>query len=213
MVLKLYGFPQSTATRLAALVLHEKKVPFEFIPFDRSKGDHKTKEYLEKHPFGVVPTTKDSSSTNHAPSRVHYRQIPYPGTQGLIPTDLKANALFEQAASIEFANFHSHALPAWVEGWGKKDLGLEPDQAAAQKHLAALDAKLEVYEQILGRQKYLLGMYEVTLADLFHLPFGSRIPLMNAKSIESRPNVSRWFNEISSRPAWVAVKDGVTSTA
>lgn len=31
MVLKLYGFPKSTATRRVAHILHEKKVPFEFI--------------------------------------------------------------------------------------------------------------------------------------------------------------------------------------
>ena len=56
MVLKLYGFPQSTATCLAALILVEKQVPFEFVTIDiTSKAEQKTPEYLEKHPFGQVP--------------------------------------------------------------------------------------------------------------------------------------------------------------
>ncbi|KAF9001517.1 glutathione S-transferase [Cyathus striatus] len=183
MVLKLYGFPQSTATGLAALVLHEKKDDDGFILYEA-----------------------------RAIARYIIAKYPTQGTQGLIPTELKANALFEQAASTEFANFHSHASAASFEGWVKKNLGLEPDQAAFERHIAALEARLDVYEQILGRQKYLAGN-ELTLADLFHLPFAARLPLTGAKSIENRVNVSKWLNELASRPAWVAVKDGVTSTA
>jgi glutathione S-transferase len=35
--------------------LHEKKVPFELVPVDLSKGEHKTPEYLAKHPYGQIP--------------------------------------------------------------------------------------------------------------------------------------------------------------
>ncbi|KAF9001534.1 hypothetical protein BDQ17DRAFT_1358379 [Cyathus striatus] len=167
MILKLYGSPHSTATRLAALVLHEKKVPFKFIPVYRINMEHKSKEYLEKkHPFGQVPYIVRASLIqfslfilyeSRAIARYVVAKYPTQGTQGLIPTDLKANALFEQAASTEFANFHLHVYPAWIEGQAKKSLGLEPDQAAVERHLSALDAKLDVYEQILGRQKYLAG--------------------------------------------------------
>jgi glutathione S-transferase len=52
MVLKLYGSPVS---RLVAFVLREKEVPFEFVPVDLSKKEHKSPEYLEKQPFGQVP--------------------------------------------------------------------------------------------------------------------------------------------------------------
>ena len=57
MVLKLYGFPQPTSisVRIVAFVLREKEVPFEFIPIDYSKKEHKSPAYLEKQPFGQVP--------------------------------------------------------------------------------------------------------------------------------------------------------------
>ena len=55
MVLKLYGTYRSTWLRLVAAVLKEKGVPFEFVPVDMSKGEHKSPEYLSKHPFGQVP--------------------------------------------------------------------------------------------------------------------------------------------------------------
>jgi len=55
MVLKLHGLAKSGHVRLVALVLHEKQVPFELVPVDFFKHEHKSPEYLEKQPFGQVP--------------------------------------------------------------------------------------------------------------------------------------------------------------
>jgi glutathione S-transferase len=55
MALKLYGTARSTCTRRVALVLHEKKVPFELVEVDLGKGENKSPEYLKKQPFGQVP--------------------------------------------------------------------------------------------------------------------------------------------------------------
>jgi glutathione S-transferase len=49
----------------------------------------------------------------------------------------------------------------------------------------------------------------VTLADLFHLPCGTLLPVADSNVITERPNVARWWNDISSREAWVAIKDGI----
>jgi glutathione S-transferase len=55
MVLKLYGFSLSVYTQAVMIVLKEKNVPFSFVPVDIIQGEHKSPEYLEKQPFGVVP--------------------------------------------------------------------------------------------------------------------------------------------------------------
>ena len=55
MVLKLVGSPYSTCGQRVAIVLREKNVPYELVPIDFAKGEHKTPEYLEKQPFGQVP--------------------------------------------------------------------------------------------------------------------------------------------------------------
>lgn len=55
MVLKLYGWTHSVATRRAACILKEKNVPFQFINVDITKGEHKAADYLAKQPFGQVP--------------------------------------------------------------------------------------------------------------------------------------------------------------
>jgi glutathione S-transferase len=45
------------------------------------------------------------------------------------------------------------------------------------------------------------------LADLFHLPYGTwLVKLGEGNLIESRPNVKKWWDKISSRPAWKTVQ-------
>lgn len=92
----------------------------------------------------------------------------------LVPTELKAKALFEQAASIEFANFHPYARGAYLQAIvqpyalstsrfvnianpGVSMLDLPIDQVVLSKALADLSERLDVYEEILGRQRFLAG--------------------------------------------------------
>ena len=55
MVLKLYGIYRSPWVRLVAAVLLEKQVPFELVSVDVANKEHKSPEYLAKHPFGQIP--------------------------------------------------------------------------------------------------------------------------------------------------------------
>jgi len=55
MVLKLYGWFASGPALVAALILHEKNVPFEWVDVDLIAGEHKSEDYLAKFPFGLVP--------------------------------------------------------------------------------------------------------------------------------------------------------------
>jgi len=70
---------------------------------------------------------------------------------------------------------------------------------------------LDAYDVILSKQNYLAGN-ELTLADLFHLPWGDSLADVGSNIMESKPNVARWFKDITSRPNWVSVKAGIRST-
>ncbi|KAF8972268.1 glutathione S-transferase [Flammula alnicola] len=214
MVLKLYGSALSTCTRRVAVVLHEKQVPFEFHNVDLSKGEHKTPEYLKKQPFGQVPYIDDDGFILYESRAIaHYIATKY-ANQGtpLIPTELQANAIFQQAASVELTAFNDYAEKAVAEMVFKPMRGVAGDKDVFETLIAGLSAKLDVYDQILSKQKYVAGD-AITLADLYHLSYGSMLPKAGSNIIETKPNVHRWFQEISSRPSWQAVKDGVKSTA
>ncbi|KAG0703339.1 glutathione S-transferase [Suillus ampliporus] len=209
-MVKLYGASLSTCTRLVALVCKEKQIPYELIVVDLAKGEHKKPAFVQAQPFGQVPYIDDDGFIlyeSRAIARYLIKKYPNQGTT-LIPTDPKAEALFEQASSIETSNFFASVAPIVYEKVFKPRRGLQPDEEVISKQLVVFKAKLDVYEVILGKQKYLAGD-SVTLADLAHLPYGEAFYSSGfAEVFDSRPNVARWWKDISSRPAWLAVKNG-----
>ena len=146
MVLKLYGTARSGWVRLVATVLLEKKVPFEFILVDFSKREHKSPEYLSKHPFGQVPyivscllltgnpadsmrsftvmrrgQDDDGFILYESKAICYYIALKY-ANQGtpLLPTGVEANALYQQAVFVEANHFHVHAGQAVSESIYKR---------------------------------------------------------------------------------------------
>jgi len=85
--------------------------------------------------------------------------------------------------------------------------GMTPNEEVAKMYIESLRGKLDAYEAILSKQKYLAGD-EITLADLFHLPYGSALKICKVDFMEdeSRPNLVRWWKDISSRPSWQSLK-------
>lgn len=55
MVLKLYAHTISPPCSLVVAILHEKKIPFEFVTIELFKGENKDPEFLTRNPFGQVP--------------------------------------------------------------------------------------------------------------------------------------------------------------
>ncbi|KAK7026193.1 glutathione S-transferase [Favolaschia claudopus] len=210
-ILKLYGWPESTATWRVAIVLHEAKVPFEFVNVNILNADYKTPEYLEKQPFGQIPYIDDDGFILFESRAIgRYIAAEHPESK-LIPTDPKKHALFEQAASIEFANFDFNADPLIKALARKRFLGQDSDQAPLDAKMETLEGRLDVYEKILAKQRYIAGD-EITLADLFHLPRAQFIETYIKSGVmtsSSRPHVARWYDELLSRPSWKAFEGGV----
>ncbi|KAH9829566.1 glutathione transferase [Rhodofomes roseus] len=216
MVLKLYGSPLSTCTRRVAIVLKEKNVPYEFFPVNLATGAHKSPEYLAKQPFGQVPYIEEEDGFQLFESRAigRYIAVKYAGQGNKVlpdPADLRAVAKFEQAASIELTNFDPFASQIAFEKVFKGGKGLGPaDPKVVESLTRQLLLKLDAYEIILSKQKYLAGD-EVTLADLFHITYGAMLAPLGVDALEDaskRPHLARWWKDITSRPSWQAVKDG-----
>jgi len=190
-------------------------VPFEFVSVDMSKGEHKSAAFVANQPFGQVPYIDDDGFVLYE-SRAICRYIADKyANQGpaLVPTDVKGKALFEQAASIEYSNFDPFCSKAVAEMVFKPMRGQASDKAVFDALIAGLSAKLDAYEVILGKQKYLAGN-EITLADLFHLPYGILLEKAGSDLMTTKgPNVTRWFNELCARPSWIRVIEGVKSVS
>ncbi|KAJ7280745.1 thioredoxin-like protein [Mycena rebaudengoi] len=175
---------------LVDLILTEKQVPYERIPVDMANGQHKTPEFIAMHPFGKIPVLDDDGfilCETRAICRYLADKYADKGTP-LLPTDLKNKALFEQAASFEYTNFHppgAQGLYTIVETLSIHSYSdVSPDHI--KDALSAVSEKLAVYDVILGKQKLIGGnitclplcqtaahvwpsLQELTLVDLFHL--------------------------------------------
>ncbi|KAJ7175096.1 glutathione S-transferase [Mycena crocata] len=213
MVLKLYGgrAPRARAGYgLVALVLAEKQIPFELVLVDIVNKEHKTPKFLAMQPFGQVPVIDDDGFILYESRAIcRYLAEKY-ADQGprLLPTGLQEKALFEQAASVEFANFLPAVMKVGNEAIAKPRQDQPIDQTALAAAVAELSATLDVYDKILGKQAFLAGD-KFTLVDLFHLMWA---PLLagadvDAMTSEKRPNVARWWNAVISRLAWVRLQE------
>jgi len=214
MVLTLYGFPRSVNTQRVQIVLEEKNVPFSFVSIDLTKGQQKTPEYLEKHPFGVVPCIDDDGFILYECRAIcRYIAAKYE-SQGpkLIPTDLRGAALFEQAASVEVSYLSPHTGAIIREKFVKPVFGQTTDENIFAEQLGKLKDKVEVFDKILSKQKYLAGD-EISLVDLFCIPGGSLLPVCSVHVLEEKPNVARWWKDNSSRASWLAVQEAAKPQA
>ncbi|KAF5593634.1 glutathione S-transferase [Fusarium pseudocircinatum] len=213
MALKLYGHPQSICTKRVRTVLEEKRLQYEFIVVDFLKGEHLSEPYgVEFHPFKKIPVLVDEESDFKVfESRAisHYIAAKYRGSgPDLSPSDadVKAYASFQQGLSIELSYFDANVgVIAW-EAIFKPMLGYGAgDEATIKAKLSALDIALAGYEHILSRQSYLTGD-EITLADIFHLPYGSLVKQAGfGELLLKYPSVQAWWKRLEERESWKKV--------
>ncbi|CAE6465267.1 unnamed protein product [Rhizoctonia solani] len=213
--IKIHGSTVSTCTKRVVTVCKEIGIDYELIPVNLAVGEHKSEVFLEqKQPFGAVPVLVDEDGTQLYESRAicRYLTAKYGKTSGLLPDtgNVKAYGLFEQAASIEYSTFDPLASGlVWELALATK-FGFPSDEKLGQKQLDTLKEKMDGYERILSKEQYLAGN-SFTLADLFHLPQGAEVNKIDASVMDSKPNVKRWWDEISSRPTWKATDSELSS--
>ncbi|KAL1738076.1 glutathione S-transferase, partial [Schizophyllum fasciatum] len=180
---------------------------------DLLKGEHKKPEYIAKQPFGRVPYIDDDGFTlyeSRAICRYLCRKYADRGGSTLYPVDdLTRFTEVERGISLESSMFDPPVRTMFTEKAYKPLLGLPGSDAVYEEAYAKLNEILDVYDKMLGEQKYIAGD-EFTLADLCHIPYATRLlPDIQVDLMETKPNLSRWYQDISARPSAVANKGGI----
>ncbi|KAH6950321.1 glutathione S-transferase [Ilyonectria sp. MPI-CAGE-AT-0026] len=205
----IHGNIVSTRTQRVLLLVEELGIEYDLHTLRFDKADHHAPDYIKKHhPFAKVPAFQDAD-INLFESRAICRYLASKHRSELGPPagDVKALALFEQAASVEASYFEPAVEKLGFELIFKKVLGLgEADEEVVDQQKAQLMNVLDYYENILSEQDYLAGN-TYSLVDLFHLPWISFIQnrLQLSDEIESRTNTKGWWNRVSQRAATKAV--------
>uniref|UniRef100_A0A2N9ECA7 glutathione transferase n=1 Tax=Fagus sylvatica TaxID=28930 RepID=A0A2N9ECA7_FAGSY len=213
MALKLHGLPMSSCTTRAMVCLHEKAVDFELVPVNLLGGEHKQPSFLAKNPFGKIPVLEDGDVTlfeSRAITAYVAEKFKETGTDLIRHNNLKEAALVKVWIEVESQTFNPAISPIIIEFFVAPKLGKTPDQAIIDANLEKLGKVLDVYESKLSSTKYLAGDF-FSLADLSHFPYTHYFMQSPwASVVNDRPHVKAWWEDISSRPAFKKVAEGMT---
>ncbi|KAJ6710472.1 GLUTATHIONE S-TRANSFERASE RHO [Salix koriyanagi] len=193
-IMKVHGSVISTATQRVLACLNEKELEFEFIPVNMAVGEHKKDSFLAINPFGQVPAFEQGDL-----KLFESRAI----------TQYIAHGYAEKGTTLIIPGRPMATLSVWMEveahQFDPPMFGIPTDNAAVEENEAKLTKVLDVYEARLAQSKYLGGDI-FTLADLHHLPnISCAMKTQVKKLFDSRPHVSAWVADITSRPAWSKV--------
>ncbi|KAF5182237.1 Glutathione s-transferase [Thalictrum thalictroides] len=213
MGIKVLGIPMSTCTARVLTSLLEKEVDYELVPIDMGKGEHKSPDYLAKHPFGQIPVLQDDDLTLFE-SRAITSYVSYKykdqGTDLLRIGNVKETALVGVWIEVESQQYNPAILPIVYQLVIVPMYGQSPDLAIVEAHVEKFNKVLDVYEARLSHHKYLAGDF-FSLADLNHFPFTYYLmKTQYASLINDRPHVKAWWESVSSRPAFKKVAENMT---
>lgn len=202
-IIKLWGFNNSTYVRTVKMLLAEKGVTdFEQVPVNVLKGEPKSPEHLERHPFGKVPVVDvDGFRVIETPAILAYLDALLPG-KTLVPTDLKAMARSAMTVSIIDSYGYGpliggvvayHLFPDFVGGKNE-----------AMHHESIADGKRVLAEimTLRGADRFIAGA-EPSLADLYLAPIVAYVVLTpHGQEFLALPGMASWWDAVTALPSF-----------
>lgn len=176
----------------------EMGVAYEEGKVDMRAKEHKSEWYLKLNPAGQVPTLvhDDFILSESIAINNYFAEI---SGSDLAGADAKERGLVSQWTLYVLTSvqplFSVIASPMWT--------GVH-DEAAEEKAVAALPAKLAVLENRLAASPYLADE-RFTLADINTASTMQYAAFANF-SLAAFPHITAWLLKLSSRPAYVAAK-------
>jgi glutathione S-transferase len=202
--MKLYGHPGSAETRRVLLTLAEKGQAAQLVFVDIASGEHKSREHLERHPFGMVPVLEDDGfEVYESRAIVRYLDQRFP-EPSLTPRDIRARARMEQWISVEQSYLAPLCWPLVYQKLVLPHFGGEADPLVVSSTKRELLTVLDVMDRALRETPFLVGP-SLTLADLSFMPCIEQLVITGEDDVvRARPGLARWWQSVAQRPSWPA---------
>ncbi len=183
-MLELYTWG-TTNGRRPIIMMEEAGLPYKIIPVDIQNGANKTPHHLAISPLGKIPALVDTDG---------------PGGQKVTLFESTAILLYLAEKSGKFYG-STPAKRADVQKWFIFNVAnILPTFAIMRQHKEleeVADKFLDVLETQLSRNDFLAGDYSI--ADM--TPITRLVQFADHEWMKTRPNVARWINKVSTRPA------------
>ena len=202
MTIKLYSWPMSSGTRIS-WALEELALPYQYVPLDGKKQEHRSPEVLAVNPHGKVPALADGDlKLFESGAILLYLGNRYGTAKGLWP-EPKGQAHADAVcwtvwAMTEIGNYMMQYLYHGLDS----PVSYKPEdrsKAAAGYNRAQLERLLDALEARLEGRDYLMGGFSlVDVAAASWLLLGTQLGL----PLEGRPRVAAWCKRCAERPAF-----------
>jgi GST-like protein len=180
-----------------SIMLEEVELPYEVHPIDIGKGDQLKPEYLAINPNNKIPAIIDTEGPGGKPLKL------FESGAILMYLAEKTGKFLPQQMSkryevIQWLMFQMGGVGPMF-GQANYFYRLEEKVPfAIERYYKEAIRLYKVIEQTLAQMDYLAGEYSI--ADIATYPWVGRHDGHNVR-LEEFPNVKRWFDAISQRPA------------
>jgi glutathione S-transferase len=196
-MLTIWGRISSINVQKVVWAAGEVGQPFERIDIGGKFGGNRESAYLAKNPNGQIPTLEDGEIVIwESNSIVRYLAARY-GAGWIWEEEAARRAEADRWMDWMLSELQPAMTPAF---WGliRKMPGYT-DQAAIEASIAKAEVKLDILDAHLSGRSYLagerFGMADITVAPGAHRWLHMPVPQ------KDWPNVRRWYQHVSARPA------------
>ena len=195
-MIQLYTWATPNGKKVS-IMLEEVELPYEVHPINIAKGDQLKPEYLAINPNNKIPAIIDTDGPGGKPLKL------FESGAILMYLAEKTGKFLpqEMAKRYEVIQWLMFQMGGVGPMFGQANYFYRLEEKvpfAIERYYKEAIRLYKVLEQTLGQRDYLAGEYSI--ADIATYPWVGRHDGHNVK-LEEFPNVKRWFETISQRPA------------
>jgi GSH-dependent disulfide-bond oxidoreductase len=185
--------------RKVSIMLEECGLAYNVHPIDIGKGDQFTPEFVAIDPNSKIPAIVDSDGPDGKPYSLFESGAILIYLSGKTGKFLPASTSGKYVA-LQWLMFQMGGVgPFFGQVHHFLRAAKEPVPYAIDRYVKEKDRLYGVLDKRLGETKYLAGA-EYTIADIATYPWVARYE-WHKTDLNQFPNVKRWFDAISQRPA------------
>lgn len=208
--ISVYGIPGSPFLRSVEIVLKEKDVPYRLHAL--APGEHKSEEYLKRHPFGRVPAFERGGFRLYETQAICRYVDDVCPTPPLTPGNAQDRARMNQIIGIiEWYFFPKAAAPIGFNRIiGPRLLGLPSDERVIAEAMPMARTCFAELDRLLGDKPYFTGT-NVSLADIM---LAAQLDLFGEcregrELLEGTKGLGAWLERMTARPSFAETEPPV----